>query len=267
MLVMPATELERCAPLDAGSLSVAINAIGTSRYGEACFQIFEQSLDADHWAVFVHRANHSVHCIASASRVHAAAAKESVRRFVTYGHSADPSLTAATTRAFETGCIVNMDIDDIQDVQYRRCFEATGVRERLSLYARQGADLRQLSIYRSARRRTFSSPEVRHFTVLANVMLATAGKHEMLSTDTKGVPPQLDLAAIERLLERIPAQLSRREREVCACAAVGKTILGTALDLGIERSSVITYRHRAYQKLGISCQNELVALVMNVTPR
>ena len=42
---------------------------------------------------------------------------------------------------------------------------------------------------------------------------------------------------------------------------VGKTIEGTSLDLDIRRTSVITYRQRAYQKLGISRTNELVALL------
>jgi DNA-binding CsgD family transcriptional regulator len=263
---MSALELKQRPALDAGMIGEAISAIGTPKYASACFDVFEQSLDADHWAMYVHRADNSVTCTASASRIHAAAAEESVRRFVTQCHSADPSL-AATKRVHDAVCIVNMEIDDIIDAQYRRCFERTGVRERLSLYARHGSDLRQLSIYRSARRRTFSSPEMRYFTTLAAVMMATATKHESLASGVNVLLPHLDLRALEEILEHRYARLSRREREVCSRAAVGKTILGTALDLGIERSSVITYRHRAYQKLGISCQNELVALVMNFRPR
>ncbi len=58
-----------------------------------------------------------------------------------------------------------------------------------------------------------------------------------------------------------------REREVCSRAAAGKTIEGTARDLNIRKTSVITYRQRAYQKLGISRQNELVALVNNLKIR
>ena len=39
------------------------------------------------------------------------------------------------------------------------------------------------------------------------------------------------------------------------------TVEGTALDLGIAPTSVATYRKRAYQKLGITSQNEIFALL------
>ena len=38
----------------------------------------------------------------------------------------------------------------------------------------------------------------------------------------------------------------------------------TAVDLAIKRTSVVTYRQRAYEKLNISRQNELLALVNNL---
>jgi hypothetical protein len=40
----------------------------------------------------------------------------------------------------------------------------------------------------------------------------------------------------------------------------GLTIDQTAIDLAIKHTSVVTYRQRAYDKLDISRQNELVAL-------
>ncbi len=59
---------------------------------------------------------------------------------------------------------------------------------------------------------------------------------------------------------RWPA-LSNRESEVCARAVVGKTIESTSMDLNVQRTSVITYRQRAFQKLGISRTIDLVALL------
>ncbi len=72
---------------------------------------------------------------------------------------------------------------------------------------------------------------------------------------------KLDLEGIEGRLEFLPGKLSKRERQVCSRAAAGNTIERTAFELDIRRASVITYRQRAYLKLGISCQTELVALV------
>jgi DNA-binding CsgD family transcriptional regulator len=166
----------------------------------------------------------------------------------------------------EYTCVIKIEIGDIRDRQYRHCFEMTHVQERLSFFSRLGSDLHQLSIYRGARKRPFSSIESTHFSTLASLVLATASNHERLCREATAIPRHLDLEGIERCLEYLPGGLSRREREVCSRAAAGKTIEGTALSLNIQKTSVVTYRQRAYQKLGISRQNELVALVNNLRP-
>lgn len=65
----------------------------------------------------------------------------------------------------------------------------------------------------------------------------------------------------QRFAARFPA-LTPREREVCARAAIGVSVEGAALDLAIATSSVLTYRKRAYQRLGISSAYELACLVL-----
>ena len=47
------------------------------------------------------------------------------------------------------------------------------------------------------------------------------------------------------------------EAEICAMIVIGHTTQGISLDLGISKNTVITHRRRAYDKLGISSQNEL----------
>jgi DNA-binding CsgD family transcriptional regulator len=55
--------------------------------------------------------------------------------------------------------------------------------------------------------------------------------------------------------------LTARELDVAVRALYGLTAEGTALDLAIKTSSVITYRKRAYERLGISSLNELFRMV------
>jgi DNA-binding CsgD family transcriptional regulator len=207
-----------------------------------------------------------VSCVATASRVHIAAAQENIDRFVVWCHRVHPSFVALKQRLPEQTCVTKIDIGDIQDRQYRHCFELTHVQERLSFFSRLGSDLHQLSIYRGPGRRAFSSDELGYFSTLAALVLATASKHERICREAATMPPHLDLESIEQCLEYLSGRLSRREREVCSRAAAGKTIEGTALDLNIRKTSVVTYRQRAYQKLGISRQSELVALVNNLRP-
>jgi len=57
--------------------------------------------------------------------------------------------------------------------------------------------------------------------------------------------------------------LTQREQEVCARATMGMSVEATALDLGIAKTSVMTYRKRSYQRLGITSVQELCALVLH----
>ncbi|PHP66817.1 hypothetical protein CSC94_11990 [Zhengella mangrovi] len=56
------------------------------------------------------------------------------------------------------------------------------------------------------------------------------------------------------------AVLSERERDVCLGILSGRKAEAIAADLGIAATSVVTYRQRAYQKLGISSRGSLFAL-------
>ena len=242
----------------------AVTALGTRSYGRACFRVFEQSFDVDHWALFRYTPSHSVTCIATASRQFEAAAEKNVDLFLHRCYRFDPSLLAFRQQHTGRPCLVKMEISDIHDSQYRHCFEVTNVRERLSFFGSDRADLLQLCIYRAARKRTFSVAEMNLFATLSQLVVATALKHEAVCDGAVAMQGQLDLDAIEHRLEDLGVGLSKRERQVCARAVVGSTIEETGMDLGIQKTSVITYRQRAYQKLGISRQSDLLALVCNV---
>jgi len=263
LVISPACADDRIT-IRANIMGDVIGSIGTNRYASACLDLFGQSLDAEHWALFHYHADRSVSCIATASRVHAAAALKNIDRFVMHCHRVDPSLIALKQQYQDRACVTKMHIEDIQDRQYRHCFEATEVQERISFYSRIDSELHQLCVYRGPRRRGFSSLDLAQFSSLARLVLETAFQHEKLCRGVTAFPGPMDIAAIDRCLEWLPGGLSKREREVCARAAVGKTIEGTALDLNIRKTSVVTYRQRAYQKLGISRLAELIALVNNL---
>lgn len=56
------------------------------------------------------------------------------------------------------------------------------------------------------------------------------------------------------------AVLSERERAVCQGILSGRKAEQIAADLGVAPSSVVTYRRRAYEKLGISSRGALFAI-------
>jgi len=264
MIVISPTLSNERIPLHSDRATEVMRSIGTERYSKACFEVFEQPLEVDHWALFRYSGSNAVHCVATASKSYTVAAKENCNRFAGRHYSVDPSLSALKGRPMQSAYVVKMQIDDIRDRQYRTCFGQTHVQERLSYFYGVGSDLYQLSVFRRTGMRAFSSADMTQFSGLANFVVTSAVKHEMFRQAAAGIPRHLDLEAIEHLLQYVPGSLSKREVQVCARVIAGMTIDRTALDLAIKRTSVVTYRQRAYEKLNISRQNELLALVNNL---
>jgi DNA-binding CsgD family transcriptional regulator len=263
MIVSPARCEDRMV-FRTQALANAIDALGTPDFGKACLGVFEQSFGVDHWAVFRYRAGEPVKCMATASRDHVAAAGRNVDLFLTRCHRVDPSLRAFRQQRSPRPCLVKMGVSDIGDDQYRHCFEITNVRERVSFFVADGADLLQLCIYRAELPRTFAQAQMRVFASTAGLIVSAAIKHETLRERAASTPRLLEVGPLECRLDALGVGLSRREREVCARAILGKTIDSTAGELRIGKTSVITYRQRACQKLGVSRPADLVALVCQV---
>jgi DNA-binding CsgD family transcriptional regulator len=85
----------------------------------------------------------------------------------------------------------------------------------------------------------------------------------MLALNGRRAPLPRQLT-VDQLEERFAARfesLTARERQVCARAAIGMSVEATAIDLGIGKSSVLTYRQRAYQRLNVTSPIELSSIV------
>lgn len=158
--------------------------------------------------------------------------------------------------------LLRLGSQDAMPAGFRRhFFEETGIVERLSVVHRGEESWRVMNVSKHCSFGRFSETEISSIVALASVMLP------MLSLNTarkNGSPtPHLTVEQYEARFARRFTQLTRRECQVCARAAMGMTVEGTALDLGIGKTSVLTYRKRAYQRLRISSPYELSALVMN----
>ena len=153
--------------------------------------------------------------------------------------------------------------EDIQQVGFRnRFFDACEIVERNSLLQRTAAGgWRCMSISRNSATGPCSERELSRFVALAQLLLPMMSRH--WAPDSSALSSKMSISDIEqRFADRFP-ELSRREREVCARAALGVSVEGTALDLGIAATSVLTYRKRAYARLSVSGPYELACLVMH----
>ena len=113
IVITPAVTNARVS-LQSDRATEVMHSIGTERYDKACFEVFQQPLEVDHWALFRYAGESSVRCVASASRSYALAAKENCNRFAGRHYSVDPSLSALRGRPLQSAYVVRMQIDDIQ---------------------------------------------------------------------------------------------------------------------------------------------------------
>ena len=149
---------------------------------------------------------------------------------------------------------------DIASRAYRqRFFDDGGIIERVSIIQRGAADWRVVNLSRHVSAGYFSDVELTALVQLAALALP------MLPLNRRGAlsGTRLTVSQMEdRFANRFP-QLTAREIQVCARAANGMSVEATALDLGIAKTSILTYRQRAYHRLNVTSPYELCSLVAN----
>ena len=149
---------------------------------------------------------------------------------------------------------------DIGCPQFRkRFFEAGGIVERISIVQKAEHAWRGMSVARHSSHGCCSDEEISALLELACLALP------LMSRNARYRQRHDNISVIE-LEERFASRCSRltsRERQVCARAVIGMTVEATAKDLGIARTSVLTYRQRAYQRLNVNSPLELCSLFVH----
>jgi len=147
---------------------------------------------------------------------------------------------------------------DIGSAEFRRrFFDEPGIIERISLIERGASGWRGLNVARHRSDGVFSEHELDALAGLARLALP------MLPLSRPSGPVETTVTSAqleERFARRWPA-LTPRERQVCARAAIGLSVEATASELGIAKTSVVTFRQRAYRRLGVTSPFELCGLV------
>lgn len=139
----------------------------------------------------------------------------------------------------------------------RQFFDGPGIIERIAIVQRGPEGWRGINIARHRSMGRCSDEELESLIGLACLVLPMLPVNRQRGAQR--VEP--DIQELEARLALRCATLTARERQVCAHACAGLGIDATARELGIGRASVVTYRQRAYQRLGVSSTLALRALV------
>ncbi|UZK65071.1 helix-turn-helix transcriptional regulator [Sphingomonas sp. M1-B02] len=173
-------------------------------------------------------------------------------------HNIDPVCDAYSAAP----CVSDIAIQRIRpedigsDEFRRRFFDQAGIVERVSIIQRGAHAWRVINVARHRSTGIFSDGELDALLGLARLALP------MLPLNRRRALARSPSAQhVEDRLHLLCPSLTRREQEVCARATVGMSVEATAIDLGIAKTSVMTYRKRSYQRLGITSVHELCALL------
>jgi LuxR family transcriptional regulator, activator of tox operons len=151
---------------------------------------------------------------------------------------------------------IELGVGDIQYADYRAdCYTSVRLRSQLAINQVREQSTIRLNFFRAD---GFGSDQRARILDSIDLLMPLLWRHEVALR-----PRPVDLRAEfrRRLAQRDPC-LSGRELDVCMLIAVGLSSQGIALELGISLNTVLTYRKRAYMRLGISSQNELLRSIM-----
>ena len=182
---------------------------------------------------------------------HDARARHYAERF--YHH--DPVVHARQRTAAGRGFVACVRAGEIGLRDYRAiCFEQPRFADKLCFGWRGAGQAIVLSFYRRQ-----DSEGTAALAALANVGLTALARQSITAPDPE-----------TRLVERLEARIARafpaltlRERQIAARTVAGWTAERTADALYIRPSSVLTYRQRAYQRLGFSGAADFLPAILD----
>jgi DNA-binding CsgD family transcriptional regulator len=150
---------------------------------------------------------------------------------------------------------------DIDHELYRNdCYTNLRIKERFTILQRHGSDVYRLNFYSGGGFGRFAECELNRMACSGDLLMSLLIKNDARQAEkSESWTPEALIQRLRTVAPGIPA----REAEVCTAIMLGMTSEAIGLKLGISVNTVLTYRKRAYGRLRISCQNELMRLVLS----
>ncbi|MBN9081820.1 MAG: hypothetical protein BGP04_10230 [Rhizobiales bacterium 62-17] len=247
------------------AMAAMVAQIGQPDFGGALFSLSHDLLAVDHVTAFCAAPEGIIRTVVAENKGPRPVARAVAERYVRTHWMSDPVMRLLAEaprerRSVSTNLIVDINARDVDDRAYRNeCYGAVNLNHRLSIVETRDDHVMRLNFYRRCGH-DFRDEDIDCLAEMADLLLALVWRHDY---ESRPKPVQdLEWQFSERLAALAPA-LTARERQVCALVALGLTSEGISLRLNIGLNTVLTYRKRAYARLGISSQNELMRRLMS----
>lgn len=150
--------------------------------------------------------------------------------------------------------------NEVEDPDYLSdCYHETQIYYRASLLRRFPEYTMKLSFHRKRAAGEFLRGQLDDIQCYVDTILSLVRRHDIICAVPKSTDAARD-AYTNKLIGQFPT-LTERELQTCALICVGMTSEAIALTLGISINTVLTFRRRAYRKLNICSQNQLLRVL------
>jgi DNA-binding CsgD family transcriptional regulator len=249
------------------ALARAVLAIGQDSFSSELLASLQPVAPVDHVMIFGFAPDARAECLANAGAITIAA--DLGDAYASHFHAFDPNKDAIFSPHQRNEPVrMRFAAPRTYPTKYRKIFfENSGIVDKFATALWHDDRCFYVNFYRIARSGRFTSAELLRLERSSASFVATIARHFELSSPWPKTPAPLG-QRLEQLFSvtRPLAALSRRERDICIKILLGFTSEAIALDLGLSHSTVLTYRRRAYERLGIGSQNELFARVFELMP-
>ena len=246
-------------------ITPAVLAIGRPAFAETLIRTLRRVADVGHCMVFSFAGERSALCLLDIGNIPTGG--DLGAAYSEHFHLADPNREAIFDRQANAAPIVLPTFARrMYSDSYRKIFfEDSEIVDKFATAIWVDDICFYVNFYRTTPQG--SRDQVEHLSNIAPALSAAVARH-FQQAPSPDRDPVRRLEALFATSEPF-ARLTGRERQVCLGILGGFSSEAISGDLGIGLQSTLTYRKRAYTKLGICSQNELfgIALRLLVSPR
>ncbi|TWA93880.1 helix-turn-helix transcriptional regulator [Bradyrhizobium stylosanthis] len=240
----------------AGDVTSAVLAIGRSDFPNVLIDTLRRQAEVGHCMVFALSRAGAADCLLDAGNIPIGG--DLGAAYAGQFHESDPNRDALFEGEGGAPIMLPAFAPRMYGARYRKIFfQDSGIVDKCATAIWTGDTCFYVNFYRIAAQGCFSAAQRERLEAIAPAIAASVARHFQTPA------PDQSLAAL--FATRPPlAALTPREQEVCRRILSGSSSEAISQALGISLHSTLTYRKRAYERLGISSQSELFAIVLRL---
>lgn len=232
--------------------------IGDSRFPELLFTEMQPALNLRQLVAYRYSAAEPVELLFAKSANDEDNMRRTINVYSRHLYDQDPILPHLSPVKDRDVGMYFVDASTIASDTFRNeLYRAQKMGSKTSIVIRRPSDTIALSLFRGEEAGAVTEAQMGFLDRSRNYIAAAVERHIDLADRSRRVDWATMLSSIEG---RPP--LSRQEIMVCSQILEGYYNEGISLNMGLSVHSVITYRRRAFSKLGVSSQNELFSLLV-----